>query len=141
MAAEHTALPASQTIVETVGYEAGSEVPVFLKTYSTVCVASYGLGLQMPGDVAAVVKYTTDQRSTKNHPIFLFNYYHGAFGQSSQPIDALNNDMKLALQTYATAWLTGFSDGSTAHHRAGPRGAVAQTRVVLDYLRHRDFRG
>lgn len=126
-------------IVEAIGYNAGSEVPVWSKPYNVAGLWAGGGSERAPGDVAALVKYTTTQRSTKNHPIYLFNYYHAVCFDSGADSDLLHATMKTALETYATAWINGFSDGANTHHRAGPHGAVAQSRVVLSYLTHRDF--
>lgn len=126
-------------IVAAVGYDAGSEIPVFSKSYATIPTGSFASAVDQAGDVAAMVRYSTSARSAKNHPIFLFNYYHGAKGSTGQPADELNNAQQTAIATYATAWVTGFSDGSVTHHRCGPQGHVATGVIVNEYLRHRDF--
>lgn len=127
------------SMVEAVGYAAGSDVPIW--THSD---ASPGTGIfanvgDTPGDCAAVVRYSTTQRSIKNHPIYLFNYYHGVYWWIGHDADTLNGPQKSALEGYASDWLTGFSDGDVVHKRAGPKGAVAQSRLVLPQVRHRDF--
>lgn len=127
------------TIVETFGYAAGSEVPVFSKTYSTAGTLS-ATGLQKtPGDAAALVRYATAARSSKNHPVYLFNYYHGAC-QNTGGTDDLGTTQAAALSTYATAWTgAGFSDGTTSYHRAGPNGATATGFIVEAEITHRDL--
>jgi len=47
---------------------------------------------------------------------------------------------KTLLETYATAWISGFSDGANTYNRAGPNGAAAVARTVSGFLTHRDFR-
>lgn len=126
------------TIVETVGYAAGSEVPVFSKTYSTAGTGAFGTGTLMPGDVAALVRFSTTARSVKNHPVYLANYYHGAYNATGQP-DTLNAAEKTALDSYAAAWISGFSDGTTTYVRAGPNGATATGYITKPLLTHRDF--
>lgn len=126
-------------IIQAVGYDAGSEIPVFSKAYSLVPTGSFATPIDQAGDVCAMVRYSTAQRSTKNHPIYLFNYYHRAQGSSAQPADELNNAQQAAITTYATNWVTGFSDGAVTHHRCGPQGHVATGVIVDEYLRHRDF--
>src|SRR4051812_43203994 len=59
------------------GYAPTSEVPVFQKTYDVAGTYAPSTRLPVPGDCAIVLKYTTDQRSTKNHPIYLFKFHHG----------------------------------------------------------------
>jgi hypothetical protein len=46
---------------------------------------------------------------------------------------------KTALATYATAWISGFSDGTHTLTRAGPNGDAATGSVVEEYVTHRDF--
>lgn len=137
--AEKAVFQNDHTIVETLGYAAGSEVPVFSKTYSTAGTLS-PTGLQKtPGDVAALVRYATAARSSKNHPVYLFNYYHGACAGTGGT-DAIGAGQNTALGTYAGAWIgAGFSDGTTAYHRAGPNGATATGYIVEPNLTHRDL--
>lgn len=128
-----------QTIVATFGYAAGSEVPVFSKTYSLTGTGSFSSFVANPGDVAALIRFATAARTSKNHPIYLFNYYHGAYQDSSLTPDTLNLSQKTAMGTYAAAWITGFSDGVTTYNRAGPNGATATGQLVEPLLTHRDF--
>lgn len=127
------------TIVSTFGYAAGSEVPVFSKTYSTAGTLSI-TGLQKtPGDAAALVRYATTARTSKNHPIYLFNYYHGATTNTGGD-DTLGGTQSTAMAAYAAAWDgAGFSDGTTTYHRAGPNGATAVGHIVETYITHRDL--
>lgn len=136
--AEKAILPSNVTIVETVGYAAGSEVPVFSKVYSTAGTGAFATGTLMPGDVAAFVRYSTTARSTKNHPVYLANYYHGVLDATGLA-DTLNVAQKSAIQTYAASWISGFSDGTTTYNRAGPNGATATGVTVNPLLTHRDF--
>jgi hypothetical protein len=127
------------TIVETLGYQGGTDLPIFSKSYSTNGTGTFANAQATPGDVAAMVRYSTTARSAKNHPVYLFNWYHGALGDSTSNADVLNPAQKTALTTYAGAWVTGFSDGAVTFKKAGPRGAVAQDKLINNYLRHRDF--
>jgi hypothetical protein len=127
------------TITGAVGYEAGSEVPVFSKTYATAATGSFAGGVVTPGDTAALVRYSTASRTSKNHPLYLFNYYHGALQASAAAPDTLVGSQKTALTTYAGSWVTGFSDGSHTLVRAGPNGQAATGVLVATYLTHRDF--
>jgi hypothetical protein len=137
--AEKAIYQSTQQIVQTVGYAAGSEVPVFTKTYATNGTGSFVNFVTTPGDVAALIRYATTARSSKNHPIYLFNYYHGAFLSSVAAVDTLNPAQATAMGTYATSWISGFSDGATTYNRAGPNGATAVGSIVETYLTHRDF--
>lgn len=126
------------TITECIGYAAGSEVPVATKSYSTVGTGA-PTGNIPPGEVAALIRYATAARSSKNHPVYLFNYYHRMHNDSTT-FDLINATQKTILQTYAGKWVSpGFSDGTITVVRAGPNGATATGYVVEDYLTHRDF--
>lgn len=137
--AEKAIYPNSVTIVETTGYNAGSEVPVFTKTYSTPGTGTWGSQPQATGDSVLLVRYATTARTPKNHPVYLFNYYHGVYTNGAAQGDVPYALMKTAFQTYAGQWLSGFSDGTTAYVRAGPNGATAVGSTVASYLSHRDF--
>lgn len=121
------------------GYDAGSDVAVFTKIYATAATGAWTAGTMMPGEVAALIRYSTAQRSTKNHPIYLFNYVHGVESVNSGSRDTLQANQRTAMGTYATAWVSGFSDGAVTHHRCGPQGHVATGQLVATYLTHRDF--
>ena len=137
--AEKAIYGAVVTIVKTTGYAAGSEVPVFSKTYSTAGTLT-GLGLPSPGDAAALIRYATTARTPKNHPVYLFNYYHGVAAASSTTPDTINSAQVTAYQTYAGAWVSpGFSDGATSYNRAGPNGATAVGFIVEPFITHRDL--
>lgn len=127
------------TISGAKGYDAGSDVPIFTKTYTQAGTGSFTSYTQQPGDVAALVRYSTATRTSKNHPLYLFNYYHAALGGTAQAYDELLTAQKTAMTTYASAWVTGFSDGAVTHHRCGPDGDVATGVLVNTFLRHRDF--
>ncbi len=122
--AEKAILPNSCTIVETLGYAAGSEVPVFTKTYSTTGTYTIASGQQAAGDAAALVRYATAVRTSKNHPVYLYNYYHAVVTGAGN-VDNIIAAQLTAYQTYVAIWIgAGFSDGATSYHRAGPNGAT-----------------
>ncbi len=137
--AEKASLVNVNTIVQTIGYAAGSEVPVFTKTYSTAGTYAPGTGTQAPGDAAAVIRYATAARSSKNHPVYLFNYVHGIWMTPGTPDTLLAGNVTV-LQTYAAIWIgAGFSDGTTSYNRAGPNGATATGVLVEPLISHRDL--
>lgn len=129
------------TISGAVGYAAGSDVPVFTKTYAVAGTGVFGHWIGSPGDCAKLVRYSTSATTTKHHPIYLFNYYHATGNSDNTATDLLNAAERTATQTYASAWITGFSDGSTTKHRCGPNGQLATGSLVDQYVRHRDFPG
>jgi hypothetical protein len=114
-------------------------VPVFAKTYSTVGTGVFASTTQTPGDCAAVVRYATAVRTAKNHPVYLFNYYHGAYNAAGAP-DTLAAAQLGQIQTYVNVWIgAGFSDGTTSYNRAGPNGATATGVLVEPMISHRDL--
>lgn len=143
---EKTCLPPEVEIVQADGYDASTATStnphgdaVFTQTYTTVGTGDFTTdGLAAPGDCAVFVRYTTDARSSKNHPVYLSNYYHGVYRDSTDA-DLVATSQKDAFQTYAANWLVGYTDGTGVRPRCGPRGAVSTNRAVSPYVRHRDF--
>lgn len=129
------------TIVSAYGYAAGSDVPVASKTYSLAGTKTYSAGHdRLPGEAVALVRWATAGRTVKNHPIYLFSYYHGVhYDGSNTNSDKVDATLVTALGTYATSWITGFSDGSITAVRAGPQGDAATGMLVEEYVTHRDF--
>lgn len=127
-------------ITDAVGYGPGSDVPVFSHTYSPIAGTATLSDDVQASEVAALCRWTTSARSSKNHPVYLFNYWHGVYVHSATALDALSTTQKSAMDTYAAAWISGFSDGSVTHHRCGPHGDLATGHLVETYVTHRDFR-
>lgn len=138
-AAEKLIYGANVTIVSAVGYSAGSDVPVHNKTYSLAGTLTVGSSPQAPGDAAALIRYATSARTSKNHPLYLFNYYHGVYTNNLTLGDTLMSGQRTAMQTYAAAWIAGFSDGTITAVRSGPNGNAAIGSLVATYITHRDF--
>jgi hypothetical protein len=137
--AEKACLSADHTIVECVGYNAGSDVPVSSKTYSTTGTSAAS-GTSTPGEVCALLRWSTAARTSKNHPIYLFNYYHCPIVDNTYTNrDKLKSTQKTEISTYASAWIAGFSDGTHTCVRAGPNGATATGSLTEEWVTHRDF--
>lgn len=130
---------AAVTIVQADGYAAGSDIPVATKNYSTVGTLAPAAAVPAPGDAAALIRWSTTARTSKNHPVYLFSYIHHATMNNSGDPDLIHATYKTALETYATAWISGFSDGVNTYVRAGPNGATGVSRFVDQYVHHRDF--
>lgn len=127
------------TITEAVGYTAGSTIAAHSKSYTTVGTATY-TGNRSPGDCAALLRYATAARTSKGHPIYLFNYFHACLSAASgSAYDTLLGAQKTNIEEYADDWLAGFSDGTHTLTRAGPNGADATARLCETYITHRDF--
>jgi hypothetical protein len=127
-------------ISETFGYAGGSEIPVFSKVYAPVTGTGSFTGFPPPGDVAGLIRYSTSDRSSKNHPIYCFNYYHAIWqSDSAGAQDNVAPAQRTLMQTYAAAWLTGFSDGANTLTRARPNGNACTGSLVEVLLTHRDL--
>lgn len=127
-------------IVQTVGYVGGSEIPVFTKTYSVDGTGGWTSTYPAPGDCAALVRWSTADRSSKNHPIYCFNYWHGIASTGvAATADQLLATQLSAMSAYAGAWITGFSDGTTTHKRSRPNGNVCTGSLVETLITHRDL--
>lgn len=137
--AEKALLTSDQVIVSAIGYAAGSDVPVSSKTYSTAGTLSSTSSLPAPGEAAGMIRYSTAARTSKNHPVYLFNYYHAPRISSLSGGDGWHTTQHTAAGTYAAAWIAGFSDGATTYTRAGPNGAQATGSFIDTYVTHRDF--
>jgi hypothetical protein len=142
VAALKVPLPPSVTIVEAVGYEAGSDLPVFSKSYSQAGIYSIDSGdFEGPGDCATLLKWTTTARTTKNHPIYLFSYLHGVVLSHTLAAGAIASGQRSRWNDYMIAWDAGFSDGVHTCVRAGPNGATGSRVNMGDpkFVTHRDF--
>jgi hypothetical protein len=137
--AEKACYASTVTIVQTTGYSAGSDVPVFTKNYSTAGTWASGTAEQLPGDSAIMLRWSTAARTPKNHPVYLFNWYHGVYKVDAASGDTPAGGQSGAIGTYASSWISGFSDGTNTYVRAGPNGATATGQAVNAYIRHRDF--
>lgn len=136
-------LPTELHITEVVGYVAGSDVAVWSRTDGTAGTFDIAANSahESPGFCCALIRWATTARTTKNHPIYLFSFIHGvasaaATGATSQN---LHGTLLTRLQTYAAAWVTGFSDGTNTLVRAGPNGATGGSPTVDGVIRDHDL--
>jgi len=139
VAAEKLIYTGALHIIAAYGYAAGSDVPVFSWSGSVAGTFAPSNAFPAPADTAALMRYATTARTSKNHPVYLFNYYHYPTQDTTSTADLLHASYKTALETYGTAWLSGFSDGVNTYVRAGPNGATATARFVNQYITHRDI--
>lgn len=142
VAAEKAIYPPSVHIVRARVWEADNPIVVLQKDYSLAGTFSVpSAGKQAPGDCAALVRYKTYALTTKGHPVYLFNYYHGVIAdyEALGEQDFVVGEQVSAMQTYANHWVSGFSDGAHTWTRTGPRGADAYEASVEELITHRDF--
>jgi len=96
-----------------------------------------------PGDAAMWVRWGTTQKTSRGKPIYLRNYYHGAFWKGTH--DTVAQRQVTQLNALGLALQTGLSVSGVTYRRAGPRGAVAQnhaagTFITTRTLKHRGKR-
>lgn len=126
------------TIVKAQGYQAGDDFPSYSENFTTVGTLSVSGASNAPRDCAAVVRFNTEARSTNNHPIYGYNYYHGVADYDSgsgHPPGWLYEPQAIALETYAQAWIDGIGD----HNRCTAGGHACVAVFVDPWIRHRDF--
>src|SRR5690348_11094336 len=120
-------------IVEAHGYAPGSELPVWTWTGSIPGTFTGTGAHPVASDSVGIIRWETDARTSKNHPVYLYNYYHYTFngdGTGDSAWDYIFGSLHSRMNTFGTNWVTGYSDGAVTHKRAGPNGAVAQSRFV-----------
>lgn len=127
-------------IVSVVGYAPGSEVPVHTETYSTAGTLSSSGAIAAPGDCALVLRQATTKRTSKNHVVYCFSYFHNVLlstsvGTGDDPLAA----QKTAVENYGNDWLTGIVIGARTYKRTTPDGHPVTGNHVLDWISHRDF--
>jgi hypothetical protein len=121
------------------GYQPGTDVPVWETSDTTVGTYVPGTGVGTVLESCALTKYTTDQRTSKNHPIYLFEWHHGVMVVNGGSYDELLSGLHTGWKNRGDNWIAGITDGTSVYHRQGPRGASGLTASVDLYVHHRDF--
>lgn len=126
-------------IVEAIQYDIGSDVPV--ATDSTIHAGTYPSTGDpiMPLEVCALWRLTTAHRTSKNHPIYGFKYFHNVQSNGGSDHESLRSGWASTAASEMNAILAGLSDGSTTRQWCDARGAVFQGGTVQPELTHRDF--
>ncbi len=127
------------TLLDFTAYNGGSDLPVYTVTKNAAGTYNPSTNYFAPLESCILMKYTTDQRTSKNHPIYLFNYIHDITLQSQAASETPESSLLAAWITRTHDFVAGYSDGTLTRKRAGPNGAVAQSGTCLSYLTHRDF--
>lgn len=139
VAAERGNYPSVVTVTDAHGYLAPSDVAVASKAYSFAGTLG-GSGVRTPGDCAAVLRQATTKRSTKNHPVYCFSYFHCAM-RSAASQDVLDSTQVSALSAFGNMWVAGITAsglGFTAK-RCTPDGALVTGALAEPFVGHRDF--
>jgi len=138
--AEKAIHTSSVAIVQALGYAPGSEVAVAQQDYATNGTLNVGTGVPVPGDCAVVLRMATTKKSSKNHTVFVFSYYHRAhFNAASDPPDTLLPAQRTAVTNYAISWLNGITVAGRPYKRCTPDGHLVTGQVVDQFIGHRDF--
>jgi hypothetical protein len=132
---EKAALTGSMTIVAAHAYLPGSEVAVASKAYTTVGLVT--AGVSCPGECAYMLRQATSKLSKKNHPVYVFSYFHNA-RRGDNP-DEVEGTLKTALETYGGFWQTGITGGGVTAVRSTPDGVAVTGTHVDPFITHRDF--
>jgi hypothetical protein len=132
-------IPARNTLVETIAYNPGSFLPVYTKSYGSAGTYTDTSNPQALGEACMLAKFTTDQRTSKNHPIYLFKWFHGVQSQGSTAPDELRSGLDSTMAGNLTTLMGGLSDGTLTRKYCGPFGAVAQASSVNPELHVREF--
>ncbi len=134
------AIGANSTIISAIGYDAGSDVPTNSATLSIAGTAApSGSEAYAPLEVSSLWRFTTTQRTTKNHPIYLFKYIRNQILGTTSDREAMVSGRNATQTLLAASLVTGFVVGGTTYKLAGPFGAVAQSGVCESFFTHRDF--
>jgi len=137
---EKAIYPSSVAITTTFGFAPGSEVAVATRSHgSTLGTLATSGGAFVPGECAAVLRMATTKKSTKNHTVYCFSYYHKVLYTSGSSPDDLLPAQKTAIETYASSWLNGFVVGGRTFKRTTPDGHATTGRVCDGFIGHRDF--
>lgn len=139
-AAEKEILPGSVTIIRAIGYAADDTPAEYERTGNTTGTLVTTGGVAAPGDCAVWIRYVTARRDSRGHPVYLRNYYHPAFFPSGGPVDSVLTAQATALDTYGSAWVAGFSDGSVTHKRTGPDSLGATGRGHSPFIARRKLK-
>lgn len=132
-------LPTDCNIVGYVQYDSGSQVPVHSTSVSVAGTLVLTGRTRASSDSCAMARFSTSQRTSKNHPIYLFKYWHGTVQANGAAVDEIDPTQLTRYRSFATDIVSGFSDGTTTRHVTGPYGAVALGQVVTEWVHHRDF--
>jgi hypothetical protein len=130
----------SVTIVKAEGYAPGSDVAVSTKTYSTAgTLVTTGMSAT-PGECAAILRFATTKKSSKNHTVYVFSYFHAAlYTTAGGAPDSLATGQLNAINTYGSDWFSGMTVGARVYKRTTPDGHATTGRVTDAFIGHRDF--
>lgn len=128
------------TIRRADGYAPGSDVAVASSVYAIACTGAYASSVECPGDCAVVLRMATTKRSSKNHTVYVFSYYHRALiAATGAAPDAVWPAQKTAVENFATTLISGLTVAGRPYKRTTPDGHLVTGRAVDPWIGHRDF--
>jgi len=131
---------ANCSIIAAHGYAPGSEVAVKNSTLSIAGTGPISSVVELPGDCALVLRMATTKKSTKNHTVYCFSYFHAVLGDTSLGSgDTAISSQTAAVQALGDAWKNGFTAGGRTYKRTTPDGHLVTGAAVDPYIGHRDF--
>jgi len=138
--AEYTLiLPTTSSIVEYTQYDSGSDVPVASNAVSVAGTLATTGRQFTPSDCAACLRFATAARTSKNHPIYLFKYFHAPMIDTGSDGESITSTQKTRIDSFGSDCVAGFNDGTSVRHITGPHGASATGYFTHPYITHRDF--
>lgn len=140
VAQEKGCYDASVHITEALGYAPGSDVAVASKSYTAAGVLVTSGGQPTPGDCCLVGRMATTKKSTKNHTVYVFSYYHHAWtAVAGSNADTPLTEQKDRVLEYLGAWHDGITIGGRTYKRTTPDGHLVTGAFVEPWIGHRDF--
>lgn len=136
---EKTIYDGSVEIVGMTAYAAGSDVPVHSKVYSVNGICS-PTGARAPGECVALGRWSTNARSSKNHPVYAFSYWHGVVHKTATgQWDQVDGTQLTAIGVYGNGWVSGITAGGITAVRATAGGETCDGFLAEQLITHRDF--
>lgn len=132
-------LTARSTVMSAIGTNGGSDMPVYSKTYNEAGAFATGGKFHPPLESVGLCRFSTTQRSSKNHPIYLFKYMHDCLMDDTATPEVLYAFQRSQFGGALSTMLGGITTAGHTRYLCGPRGAVAQAALIETYFSHRDF--
>lgn len=140
VAIERACYTDSVNVIHAFGYAPGSNTAVASRDYALTGLLATTGGQNTPGDCAAVMRMATTKKSTKNHTVYVFSYFHHALTTAGTSLaDTLLASQKTALEGYGNVLVAGLTVGGRTYKRTTPDGALVTGRRVDPWIGHRDF--
>jgi hypothetical protein len=133
-------LPSRVSFISAHGYAPGSDIAIANLDLTGAGTLNATATTPLPGDCTLNCRWATTKRSTKNHVVYVFSYYHGV----QQANGASNPDLGWGSQlapfdTSMGLWVSGITVGARVFKRTTPDGHPVVGHVASNDIGHRDF--